>query len=1023
MAKWSKKRPALKQSKPSRIGPGVPIYGRRTRAALLVLLLLPVVAAAGLLFIKYKLESFRDTVAKQAEERLGLRFGAKAVEVNGLRGLRVEGFDALFTTPLGPRLRVQAPETFIDIDLIDLFYGQMTVKRVLVEGASFTLSREAGQPWFNAPRGGGLMPKTLSFRVTGRHCTLRIAGSQEETALELRELAFDVSRLPQSPDTVGRIHGLLGKGRGRPVQSTFRYGALEDFDLRVSGAGLVAADVNALLPAGARLAEESTMAPAIRLSGYPDHTLVISVHAPFTNLALADSSLLPPLTGTLSTLASYQLDTHEVKLTSARLESAQMSGDVSGTLSVAQPPGVLDLRLSVEQFPLKEMARQAVQAALGQYGEVDFEIDDPYTIALALRGTLDTPTLSVKAKMEQGSVTFKPIDQRYPAADLRVGMVALSWDSTLRQPVGTLNITGGTLRHGALGLAADDITGTLVLRPGKAILDPLTATVAGNEMAGDVTYDFSTKTAAFGLTGVLADVERLNFMDKLGKGGVKGAVHLSCKGTAAPDQVVVQATVDLTQAEVEYDWFFLKPKGMGASVRDLHIDLKAKQSLTVAGILSAATSTVAFDAALAYRDGTWKPQTVTARSDAVNVLTTGECLRLPYRLSGENATEGTFAWRPSPTGKPGKGEITTSVFFPRISLEPGNNLAPIVCNDARLTAQFDNGPDPGTVSLRVEAREARVPALSSPWLPPFRPEDKELDARFPRRPMVTRYELRADRISLPPWRGTNFEGTGFFSKEQNVIRHFAADIEGGGRLEGSYGVKRAENIGTLDVSWTEIPAIYLLRHMKFPELLTGTMTGEVHYSMDRDDPGTLEGGGRFDIRKGQFSADFVVQLLASQLDADLSALPPSLAFEQLRADVAFDGDKITTSDILLESEGIEISGGGYFILDGDMDYMIDVSISPKTAARIPVLAANLNISGHKATQTDIKLAFHITGPTFSPSGRVAGLPPVGVTLVNGAFTVGGEVVKIIDTPRQILIDLFKIIGGAVGVAKPAGGRK
>jgi len=522
---------------------------------------------------------------------------------------------------------------------------------------------------------------------------------------------------------------------------------------------------------------------------------------------------------------------------------------------------------------------------------------------------------------------------------------------------------------------------------------------------------------------VLADVQQFDFLQALGKAAVNGDAHLQCRGTATTERVIADATIDLTQAEVEYDWFFLKPRGMGGSLRDLHLDYAVGRSATLQGTLSAATSTVPFEARLNRAGGKWAPERIAATSESVNIATTSECLRMPYHFSGPTPASGSYQWEPSPTGIAGKGVISTALHFPSVSLLPDNGLSPLTCVNADFTSRFDTGSDPRTSQLRVVAEEAMVPGLASPWLPPFRPADEDLDTRFPRNPLITRYELQAERITMPPWQGTNFEGSGVFTPEESTIDRFAADIEGGGRLEGAYAVERAHNVGTLDARWTGIPAFYLLRHMKFPELLSGTMTGEVRYSVDRDDPSTLDGGGRLEIRDGQFSADFVVDQLASQLDADLSSLPPSLAFSRLSADIRFEGDRITTSNLLLESEGIQISGDGYFIVEGDMDYLIDVAVAPATAARIPVLAENLNVSGHRATQTDIKLAFHITGPTFSPSGRVAGLPPVGVTLVNGAFTVGGEVVKIIDTPRQILIDLFKIIGGAVGASRPPGGRR
>jgi hypothetical protein len=72
---------------------------------------------------------------------------------------------------------------------------------------------------------------------------------------------------------------------------------------------------------------------------------------------------------------------------------------------------------------------------------------------------------------------------------------------------------------------------------------------------------------------------------------------------------------------------------------------------------------------------------------------------------------------------------------------------------------------------------------------------------------------------------------------------------------------------------------------------------------------------------------------------------------------------------------------------------------------------NLNLEGFKIAQKDIEFVYRLQGPSFKPSGTVAGVPKPGITLVSGAFEVASEV---IDFPRQILIDLFKIGGGIIG---------
>ena len=149
----------------------------------------------------------------------------------------------------------------------------------------------------------------------------------------------------------------------------------------------------------------------------------------------------------------------------------------------------------------------------------------------------------------------------------------------------------------------------------------------------------------------------------------------------------------------------------------------------------------------------------------------------------------------------------------------------------------------------------------------------------------------------------------------------------------------------------------------------------------------------------------------------MSSLPPSLNFSRLNAQLSFNGDTVRTPTLLLESQGITIRGKGQFIKDGDMDYELQVAISPDVAQKIPLLRDSFNVGGHKLTQNDIELTFHVNGPTFNPSSAVAELPPVGVTLVSGAVEVTSDAIKVIDIPRQILVDLFKIGGGIVGVGK------
>jgi hypothetical protein len=199
--------------------------------------------------------------------------------------------------------------------------------------------------------------------------------------------------------------------------------------------------------------------------------------------------------------------------------------------------------------------------------------------------------------------------------------------------------------------------------------------------------------------------------------------------------------------------------------------------------------------------------------------------------------------------------------------------------------------------------------------------------------------------------------------------------------------------------------------------LTGTTTGRIRYFLDRDDPGTLKGGGHIEVRDGQFSADFITAQLEGRLEDKITSLPPSLKFTSLHGDLAFERDMVTTTDLELAAPGMKMAGSGSFVLHGDMDYDLKAAVSPDIAERIPALRDNFNVQGLRLAQQDIELAFKIKGPIANPHGELAEYPSVGITLVSSALEATSDAMSVIDIPRKILSDLLKIGGGIVGMAK------
>jgi hypothetical protein len=271
-------------------------------------------------------------------------------------------------------------------------------------------------------------------------------------------------------------------------------------------------------------------------------------------------------------------------------------------------------------------------------------------------------------------------------------------------------------------------------------------------------------------------------------------------------------------------------------------------------------------------------------------------------------------------------------------------------------------------------------------------------------------------VEVPPWKGTNFQSEAYSNTQKSGLRRYAADVDGG-RIHGSYERNRIENSYVTTVEWANVPSRYFQEHLRLSDMLSGPTTGQLTYSLDRDDPSTLDGKGYFEVNNGKFSEEFLYSRLQGKGAAPGGVTLPSLHFSHLKTGIQFKSDIIRTPDADLQAEGVHVQGSGQFVIGGDMDYDLKVSIAPETATQIPMLMQYFNVEGHRLSQQNIELVFKVTGPTGGPKGKLAEIPPPRVTLVSGALEMTSEAIKVIDVPRKILVDLLKLGGGLVGPTK------
>ncbi|MBI2433962.1 MAG: hypothetical protein HYV26_13930 [Candidatus Hydrogenedentes bacterium] len=993
---------------------------RRVRFWLLTLLLTAALAAAVVLFIQYRLANIRTLVQEAISARMGTSFLAERVQVNGFRGIVIRDFATSFEVPDGPVVQVRAPEAQIFIDLGNLLYRELTVDRLQIDGAEIVLERPAERQWL-APRladvaGATGLEALFAFRVTGKDCTVSLRNVVGETSLSLAGVQLDFSKLADTAEISGKCSGTLSAAPEKTLEATFHYTSPEDFDVRARASGLTAQDLNVFLPAERQLLVEGVLNASVRLSGYPKGAVIVSLETAFGHLLLRDQpAVIAPATGTLSALAAYDTASHVLTFSTAKAESEQIRGRVDGTISFAEPLPRFGLRFETDHVPVQEAIAYLLASQPESFRGVDLAVQDPYQVTLLLNGTTEKPEISVEARLQGGTLKFEPTDEQLPIVNLTLTLMNITWDSASGRPRGVFNIAAGDIVYRPAGVAAQQVSGTLTLAEDGLSLEPFSAQCFGAPVTGAVHYRPGDQRLDFNLSGMVDLPAKNPLTGLLERLDVQGLLNVRCAGALQPDHYTFDVNMDATQAEIAYDWWLKKPRGGGATFNAFNVDIRPKKSIAIVGATAVDTAQISASLEFAHAGGRWRLQSLRAKSPEIDVATINKCMRIPYTATGDVARDATLEWK-----RAGRGgddhDVHITGAFDKLDLQPDGAEVPFQLRNVALDVRFEDRREGNTGSMNIKAADATTPPFGGKWFLPLRPEDPELAKRFPHEERPWTFTLAADHLKVPPWEGVDFKAGAFVSEQENGLHQFSAQV-GEGRISGAYHFKTDENVSHLQANWERVPAHFLIQHLKFPAALNGLITGNVEYRVDQDDPGTLAGTGTFEIAEGQFSADFVYSMLENRLQGGMGTLPPSLRFSRMRADVELTGDKVITRNVRFESPGITIAGDGNFVLQGDMDYTLKVAVEPGLAEKIPALRENLNIEGHRLTQSPIELAFHITGPAFNPKGAVAGLPPVGVTLVSGAAEVTSEAIKVIDIPRQILLDLFKIGGGIVGAGQ------
>lgn len=993
--------------------PAPPVrYGRGGRIVLLALILATVVFVAALLFARFRLDAIRQSVTDKIAQRLGAAIDSGPVTVNGLRGLRVDDVHLMLESEGGPTARLHAPIVFADIDLDQLVLGHIAFDRIRLDELALIIERPEDAAWFS---GEGFDFRSIfesleagSFRLTGTNGRLELKNIVAGTELVVQHLDFDISRLPDAADLNGYVRGYAFGDAEKPIETTLRYDSFQDFDLRLQTRNVTPSEINLFLPAQHQFVAGGIIDGTIWLDGRPDERVQVSVDGDFRDFELRDQpAFLPMLTGGITATAVYDPAQRELRIANARAASEDLRGTLAGTVRFPGDYPVLDLTVEATQIPLVQIAEELFQQELTRFGDTQIELDDARQLVYTLAGPTNDTHASARIGAASGRLVFQPKQRDWPETTVHFENLHGTWDSQSGAIAGGVAIVDGSLNHSGWGIEVGGLSGVLAVQNNTLTnTTPIIGTMRGEPIVASVTYDLENETAEGQIKGVLRTLETTLLSDKFRKTQLRGDLAVEATVRREGKKYLVSADFDAARAEIAYDWWFKKPVGIETQG---HAELAYEPGLALSVELTEAqlaSSPLTLVATLDYNAdaGEWRALSATATSDALDITAVGKTLNLPYRVTGGMGTEAYFSWERDLNYADGWRQTSGARFDDLILLPLTEDATtPMQVKGVTVAAELVN--DDETVgNLTLTAAGGAMPSLGETWFVPIRDRPQQ------ERKREWTFDLLVNHLSMPPWVGDEFTARAYTNPSEVGFNSFSAKIESG-TIEGDYHAIRAANSYSTNVRWEQIPSKYLLEHLGYPGVLTGSVTGEVSYALDRDDRSTLNGQGAFTVEDGEFSADFLYGLLENEGQSQSISLPPSLAFDALAAEVAFERDIVATPAVSLQAPGLTVTGQGQYIRDGDMNYNIRLAISPEMAASMPLLLEYFNVEGHKLARQNIELAFRIEGPVFNPTGRLAELPPASVTLVSGALEMTSEALKVIDLPRRILLDLVRLGGG------------
>ncbi|HOV32606.1 MAG TPA: AsmA-like C-terminal region-containing protein [Candidatus Hydrogenedens sp.] len=988
-------------------------------------ILLGAIVVGGFFYVRYIVLSWKEDFEQEIGKRVNGTLSIGTIMPNGLRGLRIDDIQFCMNYK-GFKAEAIIPSAFVHLNWINLIYGEWSLDRVQVTQSDIKINIEDRSCLDELKKlaGGRTSSRfnNISFRIIGERNNISIKGLIPEHEVQFKQINFDCYRLFDSSETRIKMDVAVSYLPEIPEENRLnldlRFRSIEDFDLRTSANKILFSQLGKVIHFQDFISPEGSITPSLRVAGYPNQTLILALEAPFENIKIKSQDFpFQSITGGLTAMADFKLAEKRLRITTADITSSEFDGSLSGLIFLDKPIPELNLTLEVRKIPLEDLITSFTQQQIKSYGDFALTFGQLNNLRFGINGTFTSPTIEALADVTNGTIQFKPTKPNLPSLQANLELVKVGWVTQGKLPQGTLVLKEGVVEYPPMKIKVTGITATCVFDTNGFTIDSLSGIYNESQITAKGSYNIQEKLGNFTVSGTLNTLEKLPFLKKEDDVSLSGSATFQAVIKYLPEKLTAQLNAEFTSADIRYEWWFRKKPGMGATISNLDITLIPQKSLIFNG--SAILESSPLDARFEYNyyGKKFHLQKVDITTDAIDINTASKCFQIPYEGKGGIGSNGYFQWEKKTRDIRYGTIMKIGADIDWASFLAKDTEIPIEAKGVSVQAFIDDrDPNNRTRALTINAKEANIPPIGVKWLIPLRSKEEAEAERIrkkepPPTPEYWTFILNAEKITMQPWEATNFKGIAYDKPNASGLDRFSAQV-GEGTIEGSYSVTSPENLSSLKAQWKNIPVIYLIRHLKLPEIMEGTCTGNVDYSLDLDDSNTLSGKGLFQVVNGKVKTD----LLLSRFAPDMSptGFPSTLPFHSFSSDVQMEKDLIKTPNAQFRSEGLQVNGSGQFIIDGDMDYDLSVTLSPQLASQIAVIRDSFNIRGHQIIQNPIQLGFRIHGPSSNPKGQVKELPPVGITLVSGAAEITTEAFRVIDIPRRILIDLLKIGGGVVG---------